>query len=183
MIWTISSLLEWTKGYFEKHGTDSPRLEAEILLSHSLKLKRLQLLLQHEREMKESELAEFKLLVLRRVKNEPVAYITGFKPFMTLELAVTPDVLIPRPETEHLVEAVLDIVKNNQALSCQGQISILDIGTGSGAISISLAHYLKNSKVTAVDISEKALDIAKSNALKLGVQEKITFIKITRFHL
>ncbi len=177
MIWTIASILDWTKDYFTKHGIETPRLESEILLAHSLGLKRLNLLIQHERELKEPELAGFKQLILRRVKKEPTAYITGSKPFMALEFIITKAVLIPRPETEHIVEAIIDITKDDAELSSKPAISLLDIGTGSGALAVSAAHYLKNANITAVDISESALEIASQNAKKHSLEDRISFIK------
>lgn len=172
MNWTISSLLDWTTLYFTKHGIESPHLEAEILLSHSLSLKRIDLYVQHERVLNEEELKAFKSLLLRRVRKEPTAYIIGYRPFMSLDLAVTKDVLIPRPETEQAVQAVLDNAKSVN----KEKIEILDLGAGSGAIAVSIAYYLKNCRVTATDISDKAIQVAKSNAQKHGVSDRINFL-------
>ncbi len=172
MIWTISSLLTWSTEYFTKHHIDNPHLEAEILLSHALKLKRIELYIKHDKELNESELASYKTLILRRAKKEPSAYIIGNKAFMSLDFIVSPAVLIPRPETEHLVEAVIDYSK-----TVEYPINILDIGTGSGAIAISLANYIKNATVMAIDISNDSLLIAKQNAKKHEVESRITFLQ------
>ncbi|MBU1767986.1 MAG: peptide chain release factor N(5)-glutamine methyltransferase, partial [Candidatus Omnitrophica bacterium] len=142
------------------------------LLAHTLGVKRIELYVQHERILSEKELAKYKALILRRSKHEPIAYIVGNQPFMSLELEVTPDVLIPRPETEKLVEIALEEAKN-----LKGTVKIADIGTGSGAIAVTLAKYIPNCEVTAIEISEKALEIARKNAEKFGVANKITFLK------
>jgi len=172
MNWTITALLDWTTQYFEKHGIESPHLEAEILLAHCLGLKRIDLYVQHDRTLKEDELAAYKALIKRRTDNEPSAYIIGKKPFMSLDLKVTKDVLIPRPETEKLVETALELIKSVG----KEKVCVLDIGTGSGAISVSLAHYAKNAFLTATDISKEAIEIAKENAVKYGVSDRIEFI-------
>lgn len=170
MTWTISSLLDWTTLYFTKYAIQEPHLEAEILLAHSLSVKRIELYVQHERILTADELARFKQLILRRIKKEPVAYIIGCKPFMSLDFFVNQDVLIPRPETEKLVEIAVDIAKTRDET-----ISVLDIGCGSGAIAISIAKYALNTSIVATDSSEKAVYTANQNAQKHGVQDKITF--------
>ncbi|MEK7375610.1 MAG: HemK/PrmC family methyltransferase, partial [Candidatus Margulisiibacteriota bacterium] len=159
MTWTIQSLLDWATEYFTKHGIELPHLEAEILLSHALKLKRIELYVQHERELKEEELAAFKPMILRRIKKEPIAYIIGHKPFMSLDFKVNPDVLIPRPETEKLVEIVIDIAKKEDR-----PVKILDLCCGSGAVAVSIAKYLENALISAADISRKAVETARLNA-------------------
>ena len=170
MTWTIQSLLDWATEYFTKHGIELPHLEAEILLANALKLKRIDLYVQHERELKNEELAAFKPLILRRIKKEPIAYIIGHKPFMSLDFKVNPDVLIPRPETEKLVEVVIDIAKKEAR-----PLKILDLCCGSGAIAISIAKYLDNALISAADISTKAVETALLNAKNLGVEEKVKF--------
>lgn len=171
MTWTISTLLDWTTIYFTNHKIEEPHLEAEILLAHALKIKRIELYMQHERVLKEEELAAFKQLILRRIKREPTAYIIGYKPFMSLDLNVTKDVLIPRPETEKLVEESISLVK----LTGKDIVHVADIGTGSGAIGVSVAKYCKSAKVYATDISKAAIGVAESNAEKHGVKERISF--------
>jgi len=171
MTWTISTLLDWTTIYFTNHKIEEPHLEAEILLAHALKIKRIELYMQHERVLKEEELAVFKQLILRRIKREPTAYIIGYKPFMSLDLNVTKDVLIPRPETEKLVEESISLIK----LNGKDSVHVADIGTGSGAIGVSIAKYCKSAKVYATDISKAAIEVAESNAEKHGVKDRISF--------
>ncbi len=167
--WTIKKLLDWTTEYFKKYNIEWPHLEAEILLAHSLKVPRIQLYVQFEKVLTSEELAEYKKLILRRSKHEPVAYIIETQPFMSLEFKVNPSVLIPRPETEKLVEITIDASKTFKSPL------IADLGTGSGAIAVSLAKYISGSKIYATDVSKEAIEIAKENAEKHGVQDRCTF--------
>lgn len=171
MTWTIASLLDWTTIYFTNHKIEDPHLEAEVLLAHALGIKRIQIYTMHDRVLKDEELAEFKKLILRRIKREPTAYIIGYRPFMSLDIEVNKDVLIPRPETEILVENAIDIIKG----SGKDQVSVLDIGTGSGAIAVSIAKYCPAAHVTATDISQSAVNTAGNNARKHGVADRISF--------
>lgn len=149
---------------------ENARLEAEILLCNVLKTNRLNLYLNSDRHLTDDHLFMYKKLIQRRLKGEPIAYIVGSKEFMNFDLTVDENVLIPRPETEILVEAVIDRLKN-----FSGKIKIADLGTGSGAIAISIAKFIVNVEVEAVDISEKAIDIAKLNAINNNVADKINF--------
>jgi len=161
--WTILKLLDWAASYFQSHHIDSPKATAEILLAHALDLKRIDLYLQYDRPLNKAELAAFKKLVLRRTKREPVAYIVGEKEFWSLLLLVSKAVLIPRPDTERLVEIARDFLsreKHNRPLR------ILDLGTGSGAIVLSLAAEHKEHHFFAGDISPAATVLAKQNAYK-----------------
>lgn len=167
--WTIKKLLDWTTEYFKKYSIEWPHLEAEILLAHSLGVPRIQLYVQFERVLSPDELAEYKKLILRRSKHEPIAYITGKQPFMSLEFEVNPSVLIPRPETEKLVEVTIDAAKEIK------NPIIADLGTGCGAIAVSLAKYLPEAKIYATDTSKEAIEVAKANAEKHGVQDRCTF--------
>lgn len=173
MTWTIATLLDWTTIYFTNHKIEDAHLEAEVLLAHALGIKRIQIYTMHDRVLKEEELAEFKKLILRRVKREPTAYIIGYRPFMSLDFLVTKEVLIPRPETELLVEKVIDIAKESNMT----QVSLLDIGTGSGAIAVSIAKYIPSSAVTATDISMASLELASENAKKHGVSDRVRFLQ------
>ncbi len=162
MEWTVFKLVAWTETYFKKHGVDSPRLTAEILLGFCLGIRRLDLYLQHDRPLEKQELARFKTLICRRRNHEPVAYITGEKGFFESRFQVGPGVLIPRPDTEALVTTTLDLLvkkteKNN---------TILDLGTGSGAIVVSLAKAAPQNRFFAGDISAAALDTARENACR-----------------
>jgi len=154
-----------------------PRLETEILLAYSLNLKRIQLYSQPERVLTKEELDRFKALVERRKKHEPIAYIVGYQPFMGLDFIVTPDVLIPRPETELLVETAIQFIKENKIKS------IADLGTGSGCIAVSIAKKVPTIKIVATDASEKALELAKQNAKKHNVEDRIEFHLTANFSL
>jgi release factor glutamine methyltransferase len=171
-IWTIQSVLRWTFDYFQNKNIPEARLSAEILLAKILNMKRLDLYLQFDRILTLKELDKYREFIRRRACNEPVQYILGEHEFMGLNFKVSPDVLIPRQETEILVEEVMKEIERNDA----DKIKILDVGTGSGVIAISLAHFYPNCNLTAIDISEKALEIAKKNSKNLGVSN-IKFIQ------
>lgn len=164
--WTILKLLDWAASYFKSHDIDNPKSTAEILLSHALQLQRIDLYLQYDRPLNRDELSIFKKLVQRRRNREPVAYIVGKKEFWSLPLAVTQDVLIPRPDTECLVETALGILAHEPAGSSP---RILDLGTGSGAIILSIASQCQDPVYFASDISEKATALAKANAVENGL--------------
>ncbi len=167
---TVLESLKLSTDFLEKKGIESPRLNAELLLSEILKCKRLDLYLKFDQPLKENEVDIYREWIARRGKFEPLQYIIGNVEFYGLPFKVTPDVLIPRPETEILVEEVIKFCKNKIGLK------ILDIGTGSGNIPIALAKNLNAAEVTTIDISEKALSIARENAAANGVEEKIHFI-------
>lgn len=172
--WTIKDIIAWTCDYFKEKNVDAPRITSELLLGNVLNLSRINLYVNYDKPLLDEELARFKALIQRRSRGEPVQYIIGHQEFWSLDFTVTPDVLIPRADTETLVEAVInDIVKNDKR-----DINILDIGTGSGAISVAVAHELKSRsvRITASDISDSALKIAKMNAEKNGVGGIINFI-------
>ncbi len=171
--WTILSLLRWTAAYFDSYQIDSPRATAEILLAFMLHLDRIDLYLRYDQPLTESELGCFKALVLRRVRHEPVAYITGNKEFWSLDFDLDDSVLIPRPETECLVESVLGIMDRG-GRDCG--LRVLDLGTGSGAISIALAHQRRGHLYYAADIVPKTAAKARGNALKLGLESNIAFV-------
>ena len=173
-VWTIGRILKWTEGYFKKAGLDSPRLDAEVLLSHVLKKERIFLYVHFDQPMEAAELAAYKDCIKRRVQHQPVAYITGHKEFMGLDFRVTPATLIPRPDTEILVEAVLQRLK--AGTEAEGSM-IADIGTGSGAICLSLLNYLPRLQAVTVDISPEALAVAEENARELGLSERAEFLQ------
>jgi len=170
--WTILKLLQWTFSYFNSHKIEGARASAEILLANALGLKRIDLYLRYDQPLGREELATFKTLIKRRVKMEPVAYIIGNKEFWSLDLDVTKDVLIPRPDTECLVEQALAYLpgKDSNALW-----NILELGTGSGAIILSMATQQPQHRYFASDLSEKALRVAKVNAEKNHLSEAILF--------
>lgn len=170
-VWTIMKILNWTKQYFADKGVENPRLDAEILLCAVLKCERINLYIDFERPLDESELAQFKQMVIRRAQGEPLAYILGEKAFMRNTFKVNKYTLVPRPETELLVEHLVRICEQiNQ------EAKILDIGTGSGAIIVSLLDYLPQAKGVGVDISAGALKVAKENAVNIGVSSRAAFL-------
>jgi release factor glutamine methyltransferase len=171
--WTVLDLLRWTTRHFESRGIESARLDAEVLLAFALGVERLQLYLDFDKPLAESERAGFRDLVQRRARERvPVALLTGRKEFWSLDLAVSPDVLVPRPETETLVSAALDL-----AAGRGGALRILDVGTGSGAVALALARELPEALITATDLSSAALEIAASNAEKHGMGERIRLVE------
>ncbi len=168
-VWTIGKILNWTKQYFEEKGVDTPRLDAEVLLSHILKCDRIHLYVNFDRPLVEEELAAFRQMVKVRVQRMPVAYILGEKEFMGHTFRVTPDVLIPRPDTEILVEEAIRLLAEKDSPR------IVDIGTGSGAILLSVLLGTEGSTGVAVDLSPKALAVAKSNGERLGLAGRADF--------
>ena len=174
--WTILKVLTWTTSYFKSNEIESPRPSAEILLAHLLETTRVDLYLKYDQPLNSKELEKFKTLIKRRAAREPVAYITGIKEFWSLELAVTKDVLIPRPETECLVEASLLLLSaastGNSKLK---PMQILELGTGSGAIVLALAKEQPKHFYFASDCSINTVKVAKNNAIKNNLDEKISF--------
>lgn len=168
---TVLDALKKTTEYLEKKGIESARVNAEIMLAYILKCKRLQLYLSFDRPLNENEKNLYREFLQRRVNHEPVQYITGIVGFYGLEFQVNKSVLIPRPETEILVETIIENTNENE------ETNILDIGTGSGNIAITLAKHLPNSKITAIDKSKDALKIAVKNSELNNVKERINFIE------
>ena len=169
--WTNKRLLDWTKEYFEKVGSESARLDAEVLLAEVLQCQRIELYTRFEEVPSPEKLLEFRAWVKRRGAGEPVSYIVGHKEFYSLSFDVTPSVLIPRPETEHVVVEALEAAKTITA----DPIRIIDIGTGSGCVAIAIAKHLESAIVAATDISADAIAVAKQNAEKHSVQERVRF--------
>jgi release factor glutamine methyltransferase len=168
--WTIRRLLEWTAGFFTKKNVDSPRLCAELLLAHVLGLPRIKLYTNYEKVVEPRELAAYRELVRRAGEHEPVAYLTGRAHFFSLEFEVSADVLIPRPETETVVENVLQLVRHQPGLE---RPRVLDLCTGSGCIAGAIAHHVKQATVLATDISGAAVVVAKKNMERLGLAERV----------
>lgn len=174
--WTVGRLLTWTTDFLKGKGADSPRLDAEVLLAHARGCQRIELYTAFEEEPAETVRTTFRELVGKRAKGTPVAYLVGRREFFSLNFEVTPEVLIPRPETETLVVRAIDLAK------CLGESpTIADIGTGSGIIAVTMAKRVKNCHVTAVDISPAALGVARRNAEKHGVAERIEFVESDLF--
>jgi len=174
--WTILKLLKWTTSYFKSPDIDSPRATAEILLAHILKLKRIDLYLRYDQPLSSNELLQFKALIKRRIKREPVAYIVGVKEFWSMDFAVTEDVLIPRPETECLVETSLGLLpEDSNSDPNNPPMRILELGTGSGAVILALASMGTKHLFFASDRSVKAVVLAKQNAKRHGLDSNVNF--------
>jgi release factor glutamine methyltransferase len=166
-VWTVQRILTWSAAWLkakQNHPSCNARLDAELLLASVFASDRMNLYLQLDRPLTKSERDDFKNLLLRRGQGEPIAYILGYRDFYRQRFIVSKDVLIPRPDTELLVESALNFAKSRR-----GQIGILDIGTGSGCVAISIAAELPQALVEAWDISEAALDNAQKNAKNLEV--------------
>ena len=164
--WTVLKILQWTADYFSGKEIDSARLEAELLLAATLGLDRVGLYVNFEKPLDAAELAAFRERVQRRAQREPVQYILGETEFWSLAFNVGPEVLVPRADTEVLVEEAL--------VRTEGSARVLDVGTGSGAIAIALAHEKPEILVTALDCSEPALGVARNNAQRNGVADRVT---------
>ncbi|MFC1510938.1 peptide chain release factor N(5)-glutamine methyltransferase [Candidatus Margulisiibacteriota bacterium] len=158
----------------ELFASPLPRIEVEILLAHALELKRIDLYTKYEQTIPSHHLSIFQSLLQRRLQHEPIAYITGYQPFMSLDFEVNQLVLIPRPETEKLVEVVIDTIKESKVRCPMSNVA--DVGTGSGCIAVSLAKYLPEIKVTGIDSSPESIKIAQRNAQKHGVEDRCQFL-------
>jgi release factor glutamine methyltransferase len=166
--WTLAALLQWTQTKFQSAGISNARLDAEHLLAFAIGCSRMTLYVEHDRPVDDAQRARFRELVKRRLAREPVAYIEGKRGFhaLDLELAVDRRVLVPRPETEHLVDWVLEDLA---AVPVDASASVVDVGTGSGAIALAIKHRRGDLHVTAVDVSTDALDVARANAQRLAI--------------
>jgi len=169
--WTIGRLLDWTAKFLVQKGSESPRLDAEVLLADVLKCERISLYTRYDEEASEESRQRYKDLIRRRIEGCPVAYLAGRKEFFSLKFEVNPSVLIPRPDTECVVIECLRLAKGMTGPR------IVDIGTGSGAIAVVLAKQHQSAKVTATDVSPDALAIASRNAEKHGVSSRIRFVQ------
>ncbi len=197
--WTIGRLLVWTIDYLQKHGAENPRLDAEVLLATARDCKRIDLYAAYGEEANDALRSTFRDLVSRRAKGTPVAYLVGHKEFYSLEFEVTQDVLIPRPETELLVVALLDHAKTAKGVrtlfpptpeptepapppqNSHDPFLIADVGTGSGILAVCAAKYLPQARVTAIDVSPAALAVARRNAERHHVADRITFLESNLF--
>lgn len=169
-VWTVRDLIAWGQDYFRAKDVDSPRLTIDLLLCAVLGIKRLDLYMQHDRPLTRDELTQLRAYVTRRSQREPLQYILGQADFFGLQFDVSPAVLIPRPETEILVDRCIRWIRASDGRAMRG----LDIGTGSGCIAVTIAHHCAETTWTCVDQSHNALDIAQRNALRNGVAERCT---------
>jgi release factor glutamine methyltransferase len=167
---TVLDVLNKSTEYLEKKGIESPRMNAELLLADILKCKRLELYLMYDRPLTEKELTEYREYLKRRSTFEPAQYIIGTVEFYGLEFKVSPAVLIPRPETEILVETVIN------SAAKEDELQIMDIGSGSGNISIAIAVNLPNAYVTGIEISESAIVVAEENLKKYDLNKRVSFL-------
>jgi release factor glutamine methyltransferase len=172
--WTIGRLLTWTTDFLRDKGAESPRLDAEVLLAHARGCKRIELYTAFEDPASDELRERFRGLVKERAAGKPVAYLVGQREFFSLPFEVTPDVLIPRPETELVVVRALDLAK---AAGKEAELQIADVGTGSGILAVCLAKHLPRARVTAIDVSPAALAVARRNAARHGVAERMVFVE------
>lgn len=172
--WTILRVLKWAEGYLQQQGISESRAAASLLLAHCLECTRLDLYLRYDKPLTAEELACYKRLLRRRLAHEPTQYITGQQEFWSLDFIVNPAVLIPRPETELIVEAVIRQVRNHPESGPWHQL--LDVGTGSGVLAVALAKELPDVHVTALDASPAALAVARLNSERHGVQDRVTCV-------
>ncbi len=170
-VWTIQKLLNWTTQYFTDKGIDSPRLSAELLLSHVLGLKRIELYTDFDKPVAKADLDRLHVLVKRAAEHEPIAYLTGRCEFYSLAFTVTPDVMIPRPETELLVARAVEFLRARD-----GQQFVCDLCTGCGCVAIAIASNFDKARVIATDISEAALSIAAANVEAHGLTSRIELL-------
>ena len=167
---TVLEVLQATTAYLKKRNVENPRLNAEHLMAHALRRKRIELYLDFERALTETELAPLRGLVKRRSEGEPLQHLLGTVEFCGLTFLCDKRALVPRPETEQLVELVESRIENRE-------LRIVDVGTGSGVIALSLAAKIPEAKVLGVDVSEDALALAQENAARLNLSERVQFLK------
>ncbi|TDO95072.1 release factor glutamine methyltransferase [Halanaerobium saccharolyticum] len=169
----IKELLKRSDQFLAERGIESSRLDAEVLMADLLDMERINLYVKYDYPLKSSEVDRYREMIKKRAQRVPAAYITEKKEFMSLEFEIKEGVLIPRPETENLVETVIEYCRQNELQSPQ----IIDVGTGSGAIAVSLAHYLTEAKVVGVDLDPQALKVARRNMEKHELSERMSILK------
>jgi len=167
--WTIGRLITWTADFLKRRGSDSPRLDAEVMLAHVLDWQRVQLYTHFEEELSEGSRARFRELVRRRADGSPVAYLVGRKEFYSLAFTVSQAVLIPRPESEFVVVEFLSLMRGMDSPRA------VDVGTGSGCLAIACTHRHPKARFVAIDISDKALEVARANAVRHAVADRVDF--------
>jgi len=167
----LIEVLKLASDHLSRHGSDSPRLDSEVMLAHALGLRRLDLYLKFDRPLSETEISTYRAMVGRRAKGEPVAYLVGHKEFMSLDFQVTPAVLVPNPDTEVLVQRAVAIAREDSR-----PLRVADVGTGSGCIAVAVAHYAPNTEVWASDISPEALAVAARNVAAHGLSDRVHLV-------
>ena len=173
-MWTVRRILEWTAGFLARKEVDAPRLSAELLLAHVLKLPRIKLYTDYDRPVVDDELTAYRELIRRAGEQEPIAYLTGRAHFFDLDLEIKPGVLIPRPDTETLVETALTVCRNTPGFEAP---RVLDLCTGSGCIALAIAKHLPASVVTAIDIDETAIEVAGKNIAALQMETRVHLLQ------
>ena len=168
--WTVRRIIAWTTDHLARRGSDTPRLDAEVLLAHSRRCQRIDLYTRFDDVLTDEERARMRDLVRRRAQSEPVAYLVGHREFFSLDFEVTPAVLIPRPDTETVVVELLEALRDVSAPR------VLDLGTGSGCIAVAVAAGHPRAQITATDISAAALEVAGRNARQHDVADRIRFL-------
>jgi release factor glutamine methyltransferase len=169
--WTIGRLLSWTTKYLGDHGAESPRLDAEVLLAHALDCARIELYTRFAETVSDAVRAAYRELLRRRAAHEPVAYLVGHKEFFSLDFEVGPDVLIPRPDSEFVILEFVRLARDRPA------VTVVDVGAGSGNLSVAAARQHAGARVIAIDLSAAALAIARRNAERHGVADRIEFLE------
>jgi len=169
-VWTVRRILEWTTGFLKQKGVESPRLEAELLLAHARQCQRIRLYTDIDEELTDAQRVQMRESVQRRAKREPLAYIIGTREFYGRRFEVGPGVLIPRPETETLVDTCLERIPKDQPRT------VAEVGFGSGCIAITIARQRPLCKVTATDVSARAMEIASRNVQQLEVSDRVTLL-------
>jgi len=169
----IKEVLVNTEKYFKKNDIDSPRLDAEVLLAELLGMERIKLYVNFDYPLKDKEISKYREMIKKRAQHIPVAYIIGHKEFMSLDFDVNQNVLLPRPETEILVEYLIDYFQEKDMDS----INIVEVGTGSGAIMVSLGHYLDNARILGVEIEEGAIEVTRQNIDKFNLEDRLKVTK------
>lgn len=169
--WTLGTLLDWTAKHLAQKRVEHPRLDAEVLLAHAAGCKRIDLYgVRHDEEASPAVRQAYRDLIRRRLEGCPVAYLVGRKEFFGLELIVSPAVLIPRPDSE------LAVMESVARLKPRTEPTVLDVGTGSGNLALAIAKHVPAARVTAIDVSAAALEVARANAAKLGLAERVRFL-------
>jgi len=172
-VWTVGRLLDWTTAWLAERNVEGGRLAAELLLARAMNCRKIDLYTRYGVEPNEEQRAGFRELVKLAGRHTPVAYLLGGREFFSLEFAVTPVVLIPRPETEALVQRVIDLCRTQPERSW----NVLDVGTGSGCVAVAIAHYAKNARLVGSDIFEAALAVARTNIERHGVRDRVTLVR------